>query len=76
MSSMVDQALLQQASQLAVADRVELIGALWDTIDAEGLSVTAEEAALVDARLAEADADPDDARPWKEVRAALRRRAR
>jgi len=73
---MVDQALLTQASQLDVPDRIELIGALWDTIDADTLPVTAQEAALVDARLAEADAAPLTGRTWDEVEASLRHRSR
>ena len=71
---MVDQTLFARASQLTVADRVELIGALWDTIDAEALPVTPREAALVAERIAEADADPGAVVPWDEVRASMRRR--
>lgn len=76
MAVMVDQALLSQAKQLDVADRIELIGALWDTIDADALPISPEEAALVDERLAEADAEPLAGRSWDDVEAALRNRSR
>ena len=73
---MVDRGLLSQAKRLHVADRIELIGALWDTIDTDTLPVTPQEAALIDQRLAEADAEPLAGRAWDDVEASLRHRSR
>ena len=57
-----------------VDDRLELIGALWDTLSEEEIPVTGEERALLDARLADLEANPDHQSPWPEVRARLERR--
>jgi putative addiction module component (TIGR02574 family) len=71
---MVDPALLSQAKQLDVADRVELISELWDSIDADELPVKPETAALIDERIREADAAPLEGSSWEEVEAELRAR--
>lgn len=71
---MVHQALLAQAKELGVAERVELINELWASIDADVLPVSPAEAALIDQRLAEADAEPLVGRSWEEVEASLRSR--
>lgn len=73
---MVDQALVSQAKRLGVAERVELINELWASIDADVLPVSPAEAALIDQRLAEADAEPLVGRSWEEVEASLRSRIR
>lgn len=73
---MVDQALLAQAKGLGVAERVELINELWASIDADALPVSPAEAALIDQRLAEADAEALVGRSWEEVEASLRSRLR
>ncbi len=73
---MVDQALLSQAKELGVAERVELINELWASIDADALPVSSDEADLIDQRLAEADATPLVGRSWEDVEAALRSRIR
>lgn len=73
-ADMVDPVLLSQAKRLDVADRVELISEVWDSIDADELPVTREAAALIDERLREADAAPLQGRPWDEVEAELRAR--
>ena len=74
---MVERALLEQMKGLGVDDRLEIIGALWDTIDPDALPVEPGVAALIDERLAEADADPLMGEPWEDVKESLRlRRAR
>jgi putative addiction module component (TIGR02574 family) len=71
---MVDQALVTQAKQLSPADRLELIGELWESLNPDDLPVTEAEKALIRERLAEADADPLAGRSWEEVEAELRQR--
>lgn len=73
---MVDQALLSQAKGLGVAERVELINELWASIDADVLPVSPAEAALIDQRLDEADAEPLVGRSWEDIEASLRSRFR
>ena len=68
--------LLAEALKLSPSDRLELIGALWDTLSEEDLPVTPEERALLDERLADLEQNPDAQSPWSEVKARLEQRHR
>lgn len=60
--------------KLDVAQRLELIEEIWETIASDpnaDLPVTEAERAMLDQRLAEYEADPAAARPWAEVRRVL-----
>lgn len=62
-------------SQLTVAERLELVEELWDSIaadaDAETLPLTDAERALLDERLLDLHANPGAGRPWAQVRAEI-----
>lgn len=73
---MLDRTLLAQAAKLSPAERLELIGALWDSLTHAELPVTEEEKALLDARLADAEQRPEDESPLAEVKTRLQRRPR
>jgi len=73
LSTMIDESLLAKVSGLSPADRLELIGKVWDTLSPEDVPVTDGERALLDARLADMEAHPDDQSPWPEVKARLGR---
>ncbi|MEO7086285.1 MAG: addiction module protein [Gemmatimonadaceae bacterium] len=64
--------------RLPVADRLKLVGDLWDSIAEESpdeaFPMTPELAAELDRRLADADAHPEGGMPWEEVRANILRR--
>ncbi|HJZ82288.1 MAG TPA: addiction module protein [Pyrinomonadaceae bacterium] len=70
---MIDESLLAKVSSLSPADRLELIRKLWDSLSLDDIPVTAAERALLDARLADMEANPDDQSPWAEVQARLER---
>ena len=70
---MIDQSLVAKVVSLSPADRLELIGAVWDSLSPNNLPVTDNEKALIDARLADIERDPDDQSPWPEVKARLER---
>jgi putative addiction module component (TIGR02574 family) len=70
---MIDESLLAKISSLSPADRLELIGKVWDTLSPDDLPVTEAERALLDARLADMEAHPGDQSPWPEVKARLER---
>jgi putative addiction module component (TIGR02574 family) len=62
--------------KLDVAERLELIEELWDSIASDPqvvgqLPLTDDERRLLDARLQGHRASPGAARPWSEVRAAI-----
>jgi putative addiction module component (TIGR02574 family) len=63
--------LLAEALKLSPSDRLQLIAALWDTLSEEDIPVTPEERALLDARLADLEANPGDQSPWSDVKARL-----
>ena len=63
--------LLAEALKLSPSDRLQLIEALWDTLSEEDIPVTPEERSLIDARLADLEANPGDQSPWSEVKARL-----
>jgi putative addiction module component (TIGR02574 family) len=62
--------------RLSVADRIQLVEDLWDSIAAEAaeLPFTEEEWAEIQRRRAEHALNPASAIPWEEVRARLHRR--
>ena len=70
---MIDESLMTKVASLSAADRLELIGAVWDTLAPEDLPVTDAERALLDARLADMENHPNDQSPWPEVKARLER---
>ncbi len=61
---------------LTVEQRVELIGELWDSIpdSTDALPVPEWHRQELERRLAAADADPDAAIPWQEVKRRLRKK--
>ncbi len=70
---MIDESLLAKVASLSPADRIELIGAVWDTLSPDDLAVTDAERALLDARLAALGKNPDDQSPWPEVKTRVER---
>ena len=71
---MIDESFVARVSSLSPADRLELIGAVWDTPSPDDLPVTDAERGLLDARLADMENNPDDQSLWPEVKARLPRR--
>lgn len=62
---------------LTAEERIELIGRLWDSLDAAvAAPLTPELAAELERREAEADTDPTDGISWETLRAELRSRLR
>ena len=61
--------------RLSIAERLELVEDIWDSIDADAdadaLPLTDAERALLDERLAEYEANPGRGEPWSEVRARI-----
>ena len=68
--------LLEEALRLSPKERLELIETLWNTLSEEDIPVTSEERALVDARLADLEVNPDNQSQWPEAKARLEQRRR
>jgi len=73
----VSNALLHEAEKLTIAERVELVEAIWNSIpaaaDATMLPVPEAHKRVVDERLAEIEANPSAGDSWEDVRARLER---
>lgn len=67
-------------SKLSVAERLELVEDLWDSIaqdaDLATLPLTDDERRLLDERLSAHARDPDGGAPWEEVKARILNRGR
>ena len=65
--------LLSEILNLSVAERIQLVEDVWDSIAAEPeeLPLTEEERQEMDRRLADQEANPGVGRPWAEVKARL-----
>ena len=70
---MINDVLISQVRTLSVAERIELIGVVWETLSPGEVPVSAEEKVLLDARLADMEQNPDDQSPWSEIQARLKR---
>lgn len=64
---------LSQFLELPVADRLELVEAIWDSLTEvpEAVPISDEVKEELDRRLAAYYDDPSSARPWEEIRAEL-----
>lgn len=70
------QAVFADASRLPIAERIQLIEALWDTVPAESLPpLTDEWLAEIQRRSAEYDSGSVETVPWEQIRAEAFRRA-
>jgi putative addiction module component (TIGR02574 family) len=62
--------------RMSIDDRLRLVGEIWDSIaaEADALPITDAEKELIDQRLADIEANPDDELDAEEVIARLRGR--
>lgn len=68
--------LLAEASRLPVAERIQLLEALWDTVPADSLPPLSDEwLAEIQRRSAEYDSGLVQPVPWEQIRADALRRA-
>jgi putative addiction module component (TIGR02574 family) len=56
-------------NQYSIPERVAMIGEIWDSMAEETsvLPLTDAQKALLDQRIAELDANPDDVIPWTQI---------
>jgi putative addiction module component (TIGR02574 family) len=66
---------LSDILKLSVAERIQLVEDIWDSIAAEpeAVALTEEQRQDLDRRLAEQEANPGAGRSWADVKARLRR---
>ena len=61
--------LLEEILKLSVDDRIELVGAIWDSVaaDPDNIKLTEAQKEELERRLADMEANPDDHVPWETV---------
>jgi len=68
---MINNALISQVKNLSVADRIGLMGVVWDTLSPDEMPVSDDEKDLLDARLADMAQNPEKQSLWPEIQARL-----
>jgi putative addiction module component (TIGR02574 family) len=63
--------LHSEIDSLSVAEKFELLDALWESLEAEPLPLTAEQQAELDDRVARYQRSPAAVIPWEQVKADL-----
>ncbi|HEX4295772.1 MAG TPA: addiction module protein [Rhizomicrobium sp.] len=66
--------ILDELRKLDPEERAELIEELWESVEEDDFFLTDEQAAEIERRAAELEADPSIGIPWEEIRADLRKR--
>ena len=60
--------LVEELVKLPAPERLELIGALWDSLSEEEVPLTKAQVAELDRRLDDMDMNPGDEMTWEEAR--------
>ena len=63
--------LQNEIGSLSAAEKVELIDALWESLEADVPALTDEQRAELDYRGARYQSNPSDVIPWEQVKAGL-----
>jgi putative addiction module component (TIGR02574 family) len=63
--------LRNQIERLSTAEKAELLDAVWERLEADAASMTDEQRAELDYRIARHEKNPSDVIPWEQVRANL-----
>ena len=60
-----------EINSLSTAEKVELLDALWESLEADAVSLTDAQRAELDYRIARHEQNPSDVIPWEQVKATL-----
>jgi putative addiction module component (TIGR02574 family) len=63
--------LRQQIGNLSASEKAELLDTVWESLEADALSLTDVQRAELDHRIERHEQDPSNAVPWEQVRASL-----
>jgi putative addiction module component (TIGR02574 family) len=63
--------LRNQIESLSPTEKVELLDAVWESLEADAPSLTEAQRAELDSRIARHEQNPSDVIPWEQVRAGL-----
>ena len=60
-----------QIESLSAAEKVELLEAVWESLEADALSLTEAQRTELDFRIERHHKDPSDVIPWEQLRSRL-----
>jgi putative addiction module component (TIGR02574 family) len=63
--------LRHQIENLSASEKAELLDAVWESLEADALSLTDAQRAELDCRIERHEQNPSDVIPWEQVRAGL-----
>lgn len=63
--------LRSQINSLSAAEKAELLDTVWESLEADAVSLTDAQRAELDHRFARHEQSPSDGIPWQQVRAGL-----
>jgi putative addiction module component (TIGR02574 family) len=63
--------LRHQIKSLSAAEKAELLDEVWESLEADAVSLTDEQRAELDHRIARHEQNPSDVVPWEQVKASL-----
>jgi putative addiction module component (TIGR02574 family) len=63
--------LRNQIESLSATEKVELLDAVWESLEADASSLTEAQRTELDYRIARHEQNPSDVIPWEQVRAGL-----
>jgi putative addiction module component (TIGR02574 family) len=63
--------LREQINSLSPAEKAELLDTVWESLEADAVSLTDAQRAELDYRIARHEQNPTDVIPWQQVRAGL-----
>lgn len=66
--------LRSQIRGLSAAEKAELLDTVWESLEADAVSLTDAQRAEFDYRIARHEQNPSDVIPWQQVRAGLFKR--
>ena len=67
-------ALRDQIANLAAAEKAELLDEVWESLEAEALTLTDAQRAELDSRIERLEKNPSAVIPWEKVRSDLFKR--
>ncbi len=63
--------LRSQINSLSAAEKAELLDTVWESLEADAVSLTDAQRAELDYRIARQEQNPSDVIPWQQVRSNL-----
>jgi putative addiction module component (TIGR02574 family) len=63
--------LRDQVNSLSPAEKAELLDTVWESLEADSLSLTDAQRAELDYRIARHEQNPSNVIPWEQVKAGL-----